>query len=63
MRKKVLSLMSILTLAVPFFTSASTTHAASYSELAAYWAPQVYQDVNADLDVRADFITGLGLIA
>lgn len=57
MRKKVLSLMTILTLAVPFFTNASTTHAASYSELAAYWAPQIYQDVNADLDVRADFIT------
>ncbi|MBA2943683.1 hypothetical protein HZF08_36010 [Paenibacillus sp. CGMCC 1.16610] len=57
MRKKMLGLMSIITLAVPFFTSASTTHAASYSELAAYWAPQIYQDVNADLDVRADFIT------
>lgn len=57
MRKTVLSLMTIATLAIPFFTNASTTHAASYSELAAYWAPQVYQDVNADLDVRADFIT------
>lgn len=37
-----------ITLAVPFFTNASTTHAASYSELAAYWAPEIYQDVNAD---------------
>ncbi|MGN7453990.1 hypothetical protein ACTHPH_04115 [Paenibacillus pasadenensis] len=35
-----------------------TSHAApSYADLAAHWAPQIYQDVNADLDARADFIS------
>ena len=29
---------------------------ASNLELAAYWAPQIYQDVNADLGVRADLL-------
>jgi hypothetical protein len=57
MKKTVLSLVAACTLIMPFFSGAATTHAASNSELAAYWAPQIYQDVNADLDVRADFIT------
>ncbi|WP_173190510.1 hypothetical protein [Paenibacillus alginolyticus] len=45
MRKILLSLMTVITLIIPFFTNAITTHAASYSDLAAYWAPQIYQDV------------------
>ncbi|OPH58999.1 hypothetical protein BC351_21950 [Paenibacillus ferrarius] len=57
MKKIVLSVMTVLTLVVPFLSGGATTQAASYSDLAAHWAPQIYQDVNADLDVRADFIT------
>jgi len=57
MKKIVLSFVMACTLIIPFFSGAAVTHAASHSELAAHWAPQIYQDVNADLDVRADFIT------
>ncbi|OME86161.1 hypothetical protein BK120_09295 [Paenibacillus sp. FSL A5-0031] len=57
MKKTILSLVTACALVIPFFSGAAVTHAASHSELAAHWAPQIYQDVNADLDVRADFIT------
>ncbi len=58
MRKMITSLLSVLMLAVSLQVGSTTTHAAvSYSDLAAHWAPQIYQDVNADLNVRADFPT------
>lgn len=49
--------MTVLALVITLFSSPTSTYAISYSDLAAYWAPQIYQDVNADLGVRADFIT------
>lgn len=52
-----MTVAAALALLVPNIGSTSTAHAASYADLAAHWAPQIYQDVNADLDVRADFIT------
>lgn len=56
--RRSLSLLTIPLAAGVLFGGAGTSHAAvSYDDLAAHWAPQIYQDVNADLDVRADFIT------
>ncbi|NBD23303.1 hypothetical protein [Paenibacillus glycinis] len=59
MKKTVLGLTAAaaLALGVPGIGGTPAAHAASNAELAAHWAPQIYQDVNADLDVRADFIT------
>ncbi|MEK0317269.1 hypothetical protein [Cohnella sp. 56] len=56
--KKVASLLTLPVAAVGLFAGTGTSQAAvNYADLAAHWAPQIYQDVNADLNVRADFIT------
>lgn len=60
MKKTIARLLCAVTLAVPLFSIAvepKASAAPSYADLAAHWAPQIYQDVNADLNVRADFIT------
>jgi hypothetical protein len=57
MKKKLISLLTVFALATSLFTGVSRTYAVSYFDLAAYWAPQLYQDVNTTYDVRADFIT------
>lgn len=57
MKKKFISTLMVLTLGITMFSIPKVAHAATYSEIAAHWAPQIYQDVSTDYGVRADFVT------
>jgi len=48
LKSKMAMLLTLPALALSLFSGSGTTHAAvSYSDLAAHWAPQIYQDVTS----------------
>lgn len=57
MRSKILFPVFILLFSVMIVPFTPKAHAASYAELAAYWAPDFYQDVNSTYGYPADYMT------
>lgn len=57
MKKSLVFMLSLSLLASLFTWNAPTAKAATAQEVAAYWAPDFYQDVNAAYDYRADYLT------
>ncbi len=52
-----LVLASVISLSMAGLGNPGHAHAASERELAAYWAPEFYQDVNDTYGYRADYVT------
>ncbi|MGU3472606.1 hypothetical protein ACLBWT_15880 [Paenibacillus sp. D51F] len=52
-----LVLAGIICLTAAGLGNPGKAHAASERELAAYWAPEFYQDVNDTYGYRADYVT------